>query len=60
MNNKDRNMSDNIETLKAFLHGFYKIYYKITSTDFGFKTLELLTIMFPAQYSFYYFKYKMS
>ena len=44
---------------EVFFPGFDKIYYKLTSTNFGFKVLELLTIIFPAQCSDYYFECKM-
>jgi 2-polyprenyl-3-methyl-5-hydroxy-6-metoxy-1,4-benzoquinol methylase len=41
---------------EVFYPGFDRIYYKLTSTDIGFKILELLTTMFPSQCSDYYFK----
>ena len=44
---------------EVFFPGSYKLYYKLTSTDFGFKFLELLTILFPSQCSDYYFECKM-
>jgi 2-polyprenyl-3-methyl-5-hydroxy-6-metoxy-1,4-benzoquinol methylase len=40
---------------EVFYPCFDKIYYKMTSTDLGFKVLELLTILFPSQCSDYYF-----
>lgn len=41
---------------EVFFPGFDKLYYRLTSTDFGFKILELLTILFPSQCSDYYFE----
>lgn len=41
---------------EVFFPGFDKLYYKLTSTDLGFKILELLTIFFPSQCSDYYFE----
>ena len=40
---------------EVFFPGDDKLYYRLTSTDFGFKILELLTILFPSQCSDYYF-----
>lgn len=44
---------------EVFFIGLDKLYYKLTTTDFGFKILELLTILFPSQCSDYYFECKM-
>jgi len=44
---------------EVFFLGFDKLYYRLTSTDFGFKILELLAIIFPSQCSDYYFECKM-
>lgn len=43
---------------EVFYPGFDRIYYKLTSSDFGFKLLELLTRIFPSQCSDYYFECK--
>jgi 2-polyprenyl-3-methyl-5-hydroxy-6-metoxy-1,4-benzoquinol methylase len=40
---------------EVFFPGFDKLYYRLTSTDLGFKLLELLTIIIPSQCSDYYF-----
>jgi len=44
---------------EVFFPGHDKLYYKLTSTDFGFKLLELFTILFTSQCSDYYFEFKM-
>lgn len=44
---------------EIFFPGIDKIYYGLTSTDFGFKILELFAILFPSQCSDYYFDCKM-
>lgn len=44
---------------EVFFLGFDKLYYRLTSTDFGFKILELLALIFPSQCSDYYFECKM-
>ena len=41
---------------EVFFPGLDKLYYQMTSNDFGFKLLELLTILFPSQCSDFYFK----
>lgn len=43
---------------EVFFPGFERLYYKFTSTDIGFKLLELLIILFPSQCSGYYFECK--
>lgn len=40
---------------EVFYPGSDVLYYKLTSTDLGFKLLELLTILIPSQCSDYYF-----
>ena len=40
---------------EVFFPGVDKIYYKLTSTDSGFKLLEILTLLFPWQCSDFYF-----
>jgi len=44
---------------EVFFSGHDRLYYKLTSTDFGFKLLELSTILFPSQCSDYYFELKL-
>lgn len=44
---------------EVFFPGSDKLYYMLNSRDFGFKILELLTILFPSQCSDYYFECKM-
>jgi len=50
-----------IETIfrEIFYPGWDKLYYELTSTDFGFKFLEILTLIFPSQCSDYYFECKL-
>jgi len=43
---------------EVFFPGIDKLYYRLSSRNFGFKTLELLTILFPSQCSDYYFECK--
>jgi len=43
---------------EVFYPDFDRLYYRLTSTDLGFKILELLTILFPSQCSDYYFECK--
>ena len=43
---------------EVFYPGFDRLFYRLTSTDLGFKILELLTILFPSQCSDYYFECK--
>jgi 2-polyprenyl-3-methyl-5-hydroxy-6-metoxy-1,4-benzoquinol methylase len=43
---------------EVFFPGFDRLYYRLTSTDLGFKLLELLTIIIPSQCSDYYFECK--
>jgi len=61
---KEKEIKDKIEKAGFFIKVFYRevfypgfdsIYYGLTSTDLGFKLLELLTIIFPSQCSDYYF-----
>ena len=40
---------------EVFFPGFDKLYYRLTSSDSGFKILELLTDLIPSQCSDYYF-----
>lgn len=44
---------------EVFYPGWNRLYYRLTSSDFGFKLLELLTILLPFWCSDYYFECEM-
>ncbi|MHA1427546.1 MAG: class I SAM-dependent methyltransferase [Candidatus Helarchaeota archaeon] len=44
---------------EVFYPGWDKLFYMLTSTNYGFKLLELLTILFPSLCSDYYFECQM-